>query len=125
MPLPGATSAFAVSASSLLFMPSSLLVLRALRSIAQNPEYAIVTDVPDDLRIRPVEPSDGAALAELWLGDARYYAGLDPEAFKIPDEAGLAEWFEQEIRANREHELWFVAELDGDLVGHVDASVEP
>lgn len=48
-----------------------------------------------DVRIRSARPGDGADLARGWLDGCRYYAALDPERFQVPDDDGLAEWFEQ------------------------------
>jgi len=66
-----------------------------------------------DTVVRPVAPGDGAALARIWLDNARYYAERFPADFRVPDEDGLAEWFEDEPVPN--DAVVFVAELDGEV----------
>ena len=61
--------------------------------------------------VRPVAPGDGAALARIWLENARYYAERFPDDFRVPDEHGLAEWFEE--NAVPDDAVFFVAEADG------------
>ncbi len=55
----------------------------------------------------------------------RYYAQLDPDAFRVPEADGLAEWFETRLlRPAREDHFNAVAELSGKVVGAVAAIIE-
>ena len=77
-----------------------------------------------NLVVRPARPGDGEGLARATVDLAEQYVGLDPERFKVP-EVDLAARAEAELRepvpADR---LWLVAELDGEVVGEVQAFVE-
>jgi ribosomal protein S18 acetylase RimI-like enzyme len=77
-----------------------------------------------DVTVRSARPGDGSDLARGWLDGCRYYAALDPERFQVPDDDGLAEWFEELLaRPASEDEVWLVAEVDGVVVGHVSAEL--
>ena len=53
------------------------------------------------------------------------YAALDPDAFEAPAADGLAAWFEELLRQPRNDDsVWLVAEVDGRVVGTVDAHLE-
>ncbi len=76
--------------------------------------------------IRPAEISDANALAELWLELGRHLVGLNPYAFKVPDTAGLADWFKDILsRPRTEESATFVAEVDGDVAGTVHVRLVP
>jgi hypothetical protein len=49
------------------------------------------------VEVRVARPGDGGALAMVWLDNARYYVDLFPGDFRMPDEAGLGEWFEVQL----------------------------
>jgi GNAT superfamily N-acetyltransferase len=74
--------------------------------------------------IREPRVGDGAAMARIWLDTGAYYAGLDPEHFRVPSADGLAGSFERAIAA-RTREFWRVAILDGVFAGWVSAHTEP
>lgn len=75
--------------------------------------------------IRPARESDAAALAEIHSECCRYYAEMDPDAFQVPNEDGLVEWFASFLRQPpKENELSLVAELDGHVVGSLEARLE-
>jgi GNAT superfamily N-acetyltransferase len=78
-----------------------------------------------NIRLRPATAGDGADLAQAWLEGGRYYAGLDPKRFRVPEEDGLADWIESAIAGDRgEDQTWIVAELDGEVVGDLTAHVD-
>jgi ribosomal protein S18 acetylase RimI-like enzyme len=80
--------------------------------------------VAGEIVIREPRTGDGARLAQIWLEFARYYVDLDPFAFQIPREDGLAEWFEHETatpKSDDQREL--VAEVDGTLAGFAAGSI--
>lgn len=69
------------------------------------------------VQVRAAQPGDGAALATVWLDNARYYVGLFPDDFRMPDEAGPGEWFEEQLaQPGSASALHLVATVD-DAVG--------
>jgi GNAT superfamily N-acetyltransferase len=63
-------------------------------------------------------------IADVILDSARYYVDLAPADFRIPDRDGLVEFCEP--RADQaKGTLSIVAELDGELVGLLEAMLEP
>jgi len=69
-----------------------------------------------NVEIRPARSGDGAALAGAWLDNARYYMGLFPDDFRMPDEAGVVEWFDAQLaRPRSASELHLVAVVDGSV----------
>jgi GNAT superfamily N-acetyltransferase len=73
--------------------------------------------------IRPVWPGDGAGLAACWLDAGAYYAGINPELFQIPESPGLDEWMEPGNASASPDRCAFVAELEGTVVGFINASL--
>lgn len=54
-----------------------------------------------------------------------YYAALDPDAFQVPAAEGLSERLEERLRRPRSGDsIWLVAEVDGRVVGSVQARLE-
>jgi GNAT superfamily N-acetyltransferase len=79
----------------------------------------------DEIVLRPAQPGDGNDLARGWIETAKYYAALDPQAYQVPEPDGLAAWFETLLRKPRSKEtIWLVAEVDGRVVGNVEARLE-
>ncbi len=53
-------------------------------------------------------------MARIWLDNARYYVGLFPDDFRIPETLALDEWFEKHLaKPQRETEVHLVAVIDG------------
>lgn len=74
------------------------------------------------VEVRVAQPGDGAALARVWVDNARYYVDLFPVDFRMPDEAGLGEWFEVRLdQPRRASELHLVAVVDGQVGAFVYA----
>jgi hypothetical protein len=74
--------------------------------------------------IRPADIRDAAGLAHAWIEFGRYYETLDPDHFRVPERAGLEEWFASFLREEPGlDELWLVAIVDEDLVGYVMAEI--
>lgn len=68
------------------------------------------------IEVRAARPGDGAALARVWLDNARYYVELFPHDFRVPEEAGLEDWFEAQLAKPRHaDELHLVAAIDGSV----------
>jgi GNAT superfamily N-acetyltransferase len=77
------------------------------------------------IEVRPARPGDGEDLARNWIEMGNHYAALDPDAFQAPAADGLAGWFEELLRQPRTGDsIWLVAEVDGQVVGTVDAHLE-
>jgi GNAT superfamily N-acetyltransferase len=77
-----------------------------------------------EITVRPSAEADAETLARIWVQNCRYYADLDPGAFQVPNEDGLVEWFLGFLREGpKENELSLVAELDGKVVGSIEASI--
>jgi len=73
--------------------------------------------------IRGGRRGDGAAIARIHRENSAYYAALAPELFNLPDERGLAGFLEPRPEDNSETNLLLVAELDGEVVGVLDAAL--
>lgn len=77
------------------------------------------------IRIRPPRKDDAEALAEIHLENCRFYSELDPDAFQVPREEGLVEWFASFLEeASGEDELTLVAEVEGEVVGMLEGRIE-
>ena len=75
--------------------------------------------------VRDFRPGDGVGIARISRESGAYYARLAPEHFREPDEDGLVELAEGdgEWREAAEN-LALVAEVDGDLAGYLEASIQ-
>jgi GNAT superfamily N-acetyltransferase len=74
-------------------------------------------------RIRRAVAADAAAIARTHSDNAAYYAGLAPDLFRRPDEDGLVEFVEPTPADNSERSLLLVAEVEGEVVGHLFAEL--
>lgn len=80
----------------------------------------------NDVRVREACPGDGDAIAQMHIESAAYYRALSPESFRLPDEEGLTAFVEPTLDANSETRLELVAEVDGQIAGHLAAHlIEP
>lgn len=68
-------------------------------------------------------PGDAHTLAELWLDFARALAEEDPARFRVPDPAGLSEWFRGMLLEPLDDERVFLAQVDGAPAGFAVARV--
>ena len=82
---------------------------------------------PADSRIaiRPVRRGDGPALARIHRANTAYNTELAPDLFRVADEEGLVEFSEPGEDANTEASLALVAELDGEVAGYLEATLQP
>jgi len=76
------------------------------------------------LNVRRARRGDGAAIAEVWLSAAAYYADLDPVHFQLPPADGLAEEWDGLLGQDGEDSLRLVAEVDGRVAGWLSARIE-
>jgi len=74
--------------------------------------------------VRPAQPGDGARIVLFSRDSADYYRELAPDAFRRPDEEGQAEWLDSFLPADGEREIALVAEIDGEVVGYLEARLE-
>jgi GNAT superfamily N-acetyltransferase len=75
--------------------------------------------------VRAARPGDGEGCARAWLDAARYYVEIEPDAFQVPAEDGLAEWFEELHAEPRPDGLTLVATVAGEVAGFVTAEFQP
>ena len=75
------------------------------------------------LTVRPARAGDGEALARIHADMLAHYAEVDPEAFRTADLTGFAAWVEGEFAAEDETGLDLVAELDGEVVASLFATL--
>ncbi|MDQ3993678.1 MAG: GNAT family N-acetyltransferase [Actinomycetota bacterium] len=75
--------------------------------------------------VREPRAGDGPAIARFHRENAAYYAEVAPEHFRVPDAEGLGEFMEPGPDENTETTLALVAELDGEVVGYLEAHLLP
>jgi GNAT superfamily N-acetyltransferase len=76
--------------------------------------------------IRDARPGDGDGCARAWSDAGRCIRELNPDVGRVPDARGLVEWFEQSLAKDRgPREIWLVADIDGQVAGFIEATVEP
>ena len=73
------------------------------------------------MNIRRARPGDAEALVRIHADMGEHYAALTPELFHRPDLSGFAEVLEAELADDDPNALALVAELDGEVVGSLDA----
>ncbi len=75
--------------------------------------------------VRQARKGDGAGIARCWEDAGRHYIEVDPARYQVPEEAGLAEWFEHSLARRDPDRAVYVAELeDGSLGGFLAARLE-
>lgn len=77
------------------------------------------------LTLRAARPDDAPALARMSIENSRHYARAAPELFRVPDEGAVAELLanDEEWRSKPEN-LALVAEVDGQVAGYLEASLQ-
>ncbi|MFL6053433.1 MAG: GNAT family N-acetyltransferase [Actinoallomurus sp.] len=74
--------------------------------------------------LREIRPGDGEGCARAWRDAGRHYAAIVPGVVQEPDPEGLVEWFEEAISEARDDDtVWLVAEVNGQVVGVIEAAV--
>ena len=76
-------------------------------------------------RIRATTPSDAPRIGDIYLAMARHHAALDPTEYRVPDHDAVVARFRAELEAADEADLHLVAEVDGLVVGQLDAFMRP
>jgi GNAT superfamily N-acetyltransferase len=78
------------------------------------------------IAVRRAVASDAAAVAAIGLENGSLYADLDGELFRRPDEDGLEGFIADDSEwRDAPTNLALVAEIDGDVVGYLEASLQP
>jgi ribosomal protein S18 acetylase RimI-like enzyme len=79
------------------------------------------------ITIRPADPADADGIAQAFIESAQYHVRLDPERYAVP----AVEKISARHREGRQHPsraageaTTLIAELDGEIVGFVDAQLE-
>jgi|SRR5262245_27942151 len=79
-----------------------------------------------DVAVRRFKPGDGLAISRISIDNGAYYSRIAPEHFRRPDEEGLAEMIEGDSDwRESENNLALVAEVDGEVAGYLEASIQP
>ena len=78
-----------------------------------------------EIEIRPVRPGDGPGCARVWREAGEYFVSLSPDIFQVPDDDGLADWFEglHDRYAGDRGQLRLVAVVADDIAGVLSASM--
>jgi len=84
-----------------------------------------VTEVPVTPRIRSTTPADAPRIADIYVAMARHHAALDPAEYRVPQHDDVAARFGSELEAADDADLHLVAEVDGLVVGQLDAFTRP
>ena len=85
-----------------------------------------VTDAASSpARIRATTPEDAGRIADIYVAMARHHAVLDPAEYRVPEHAAVVTRFRTELEAADEVDLHLVAEVDGVVVGQLDAFMRP
>jgi ribosomal protein S18 acetylase RimI-like enzyme len=77
-----------------------------------------------EITVREARPGDGSGIVRCHRDSALYYTELEPELFRMPDEDGVVEFAEPK-GGTPDDVLELVAELDGEIAGHLEARIEP
>ena len=80
---------------------------------------------PLPAHIRATTPDDVVRIADIYVAMARYHASLDPSEYRVPEHAAVVTRFRSELEAADEVDLHLVAEVDGVVVGSLDAFMRP
>ena len=90
-----------------------------------------MTQPPSDsttvVAIRAASARDADSIARVFLDSAAYHASLDPERYRVPDVASIAERYREGLqhpRAPGGPAVTLVAKIAGELLGFVDARIE-
>jgi ribosomal protein S18 acetylase RimI-like enzyme len=76
-------------------------------------------------RIRQTTPADVARIAQIYVAMARHHAALDPSEYRVPEHDAVESRFSTELAAAEDSDLHLVAEIDGLVVGQLDAFTRP
>jgi ribosomal protein S18 acetylase RimI-like enzyme len=76
--------------------------------------------------IREYRDGDAAGIVQISRENARFYARLAPDYFRLPDEDGFVDLIERDGDwRDAAENLALVAEVDGHVAGYLEATVHP
>ena len=75
--------------------------------------------------IRVTRPDDVSRIADIYVSMARHHAALDAVEYRVPEREAVVARFAGELDAADEADLHLVAEVDGVVVGSLDAFTRP
>ena len=76
--------------------------------------------------MREYRDGDAAGIVQISRDNAGFYAALAPDYFRIPDDEGFIELVENDGEwRDAPENLALVAEVDGQVAGYLEASVQP
>ena len=84
-----------------------------------------MADAPSTPRIRATTPDDAGRIADIYVAMARHHAALDASEYRVPEHAAVVTRFRTELEAAEDIDLHLVAEVDGVVVGQLDAFMRP
>jgi GNAT superfamily N-acetyltransferase len=78
-----------------------------------------------EFEIRGTRAGDGPGCAAVWQDVGRFFAGINPDLFRVPGSEGLGDWFEELNAKLRDDDSWLqlVAVADGEIAGQLGASL--
>ena len=76
-------------------------------------------------RIRATTAADAPRIADIYVAMARQHAALDPAEYRVPEHGAVVARFAGELQAAEDADLHLVAEVDGLVVGSLDAFARP
>ncbi|MEC3979968.1 GNAT family N-acetyltransferase [Amycolatopsis sp. H20-H5] len=79
-----------------------------------------------EIEIRGTRPGDGPGCALVWQDLGRFFAGINPDTYRVPGSEGLADWFETLNAKLRDDDQWLqlVAVADGEIAGQLAATLQ-
>ena len=80
---------------------------------------------PVPARVRAATPDDARRIADIYVAMARHHAALAPAEYRVPEHGAVVTRFRSELEAADEVDLHLVAEVDGLVVGSLDAFMRP
>src|SRR3712207_1116061 len=78
-----------------------------------------------EVTVRLARRGDGAHIARIHRDSAFYYVSTAPDLFRMPDEDGVVEWLEDDLAAPQPDPVALVAEVAGEVAGHLEAQLLP
>ena len=84
-----------------------------------------MTESPGVPLVREATPADLEAIVEIYLANARHHAALAPDAYRVPEVEAVRTRFAGMLADPDDEDAHFVAEVDGRVVGALDAFRRP
>lgn len=75
--------------------------------------------------VREATAADVEAIVDIYLANARHHAALAPDAYRVPQREAVLDRFSRMLDERDDEDAHFVAEVDGRVVGALDAFRRP